>query len=213
MKILLTGATGYVGEGVLLAMLQDLRIEKVLSVSRRPCGHQHPKLQEYIVPDMMTLKEGDPMLAGYDVCFFIAGISSVGTPMDTYRVISHDIPVHFASILPDKGNMTFIYLSGAGTRRNGRQQWQQIKSATEVETQLMPFARAYGWRPMLMRPYPGQTNHQVRAQKAALVLYPLFRLFGCACTMTEMVNAMIRVATVGSDIQNLEAWDIVRLGR
>lgn len=213
MKVILTGATGYVGEGVLLAMLQDARIEKVLSVSRRPCGHQHPKLQEYIVPDMLTLQQDDPMLAGYDVTFFIAGISSVGTPMDVYRVISHDIPVHFASVLPNKESMTFIYLSGAGTSDRGFQQWQKIKSSTERETQSMGFAHAYGWRPMLMRPYPGQTNHQVSAQKASLFLHPLFRLFGCACTMPDMVNAMIHVATIGFDKPNLEAWDILRLSR
>lgn len=209
MKVILTGATGYVGEGVLLAMLDDERIEKVLSVGRRSCGHTHPKLEEYIVPDLLTLKEGDPNLNGYDVCFFIAGITSVGTPIDTYRVISHDIPVHFASILPNKEKMTFIYLSGAGTSDKGRLLWQQIKSSTERETQTMGFAHAYGWRPMFMCPHKGQTNHQVKAQKAVLILYPLLRLLGQICTMKEMVNAMYRVATEGSSKSNLEARDIL----
>lgn len=208
MKVILTGTTGYVGEGVLLAMLDDERIEKVLSVGRRPCGHTHPKLEEYIVPDLLTLKEDDPNLNGYDVCFFIAGITSVGTPIDTYRVISHDIPVHFASILPNKEKMTFIYLSGAGTSDKGRLLWQQIKSSTERETQAMGFAYAYGWRPMFMCPYKGQTNHQVKAQKAVLILYPLLRLLGQICTMKEMVNAMYRVATEGYVKSNLEARDI-----
>ena len=115
MKVILTGATGDVGEGVLLAMLDDNRTEKVLSVGRRPCGHSHAKLEEYIVPDFMQLEAGDERLAGYDVVFFIAGITSVGTPKDAYRLISHDIPVHFASVMPDKERMSFIYLSGAGT--------------------------------------------------------------------------------------------------
>lgn len=213
MKVILTGATGYVGEGVLLAMLADKRIEKVLSISRRPCGHTDPKLEEYIIPDMLAIKPGDTRLDGYDVCFFIAGITSVGTPMDTYRVISYDIPVHVASILPNKEQMTFIYLSGAGTSDKGRQQWQQIKSSTEHKTQQMGFAHAYGWRPMFMRPFPGQTNHQVPAQKVALVLYPLCRLLGAACSMPEMVNAMYRVATEGYAKSNLESWDILRLGK
>lgn len=102
MKVILTGATGYVREGVLLAMLDDPRIEKVLSVGRRSCGVTHPKLEEYILPDLMELKAGDERLAGYDLIFFIAGITSVGTPKDIYKVISHDIPVHFAEIMPDK---------------------------------------------------------------------------------------------------------------
>lgn len=213
MKVILTGATGYVGEGVLLAMLDDVRIEKVLSVGRRSCRHSHPKLEEYIVEDMLSLRAGDPRLEGYDVCYFIAGISSVGTPMDVYRVISHDIPVHFASILPNKSNMTFIYLSGAGTSEKGRQEWQKIKSSTERETQAMGFAHAYGWRPMFMRPYKGQTNRQLKAQKAALLLYPLCRLFGCACTMPEMVSAMYRAATEGYKRPDIEAWDIIKLAK
>ncbi|MCQ2345520.1 MAG: hypothetical protein MJZ82_01995 [Paludibacteraceae bacterium] len=211
MKVILTGATGYVGEGVLLAMLDDERIENVLSVGRRPCGHTHPKLKEYIVPDLLALKADDPNLRGYDVCFFIAGITSVGTPIDAYRIISHDIPVHFASILPNKKDMTYIYLSGAGTSDKGRLLWQQIKSSTERETQAMGFAHAYGWRPMFMRPYLGQTNHQVKAQKVVLVLYPLLRLLGQICTMKEMVNAMYRVATEGYPKSNLEPKDIISL--
>ena len=213
MKVILTGATGYVGEGVLLAMLDDERIEQVLSIGRRPCGHTHPKLKEYIVPDLLTLQQGDPQLEGYDICFFIAGISSVGTPMDIYRVICHDIPVHCASVLPHKEKMTFIYLSGAGTMDNGWLQWQQIKSSTERETQAMGFAHAYGWRPMFMCPYRGQTNHQVMAQKAVLVLYPLLRIMGQICTMQEMVNAMLYVATVGYAKSNIEARDIIQCAK
>lgn len=213
MKVILTGATGYVGEGVLLAMLDDQRIEQILSVGRRPCGHTHPKLKEYIVPDLLTLKADDPQLVGYDVCFFIAGITSVGTPADIYRVISHDIPVHFASILPHKEKMTYIYLSGAGTSNNGRLAWQQVKSSTERETQAMGFAHAYGWRPMFMHPYKGQINHQVKAQKAVLVLYPLLRLSGQICTMKEMVNAMYNAATQGYPKPNLEAGDIIKCSK
>ena len=78
MKIIITGTTGYVGEGVMLACLDNPEVEKVLSVSRRPTGHTHPKLEEYIVPDFIALEPGDPKLQGYDAVFFIAGISSVG---------------------------------------------------------------------------------------------------------------------------------------
>lgn len=213
MKVILTGATGYVGEGVLLAMLDDNRIEHVLSLGRKPCGHTHPKLTEYTVNDFLTLQEGDPILEGYDVCFFIAGITSVGTPMDTYRIISHDIPVYVASILPDREKMTFIYLSGAGTDNKGRLQWQQIKSSTERETQSMGYAHAYGWRPMFMRPYQGQSNRQVKAQKTVLILYPLLRLFGWICSRKEMVNAMIRVASEAYPKKNIEARDIIKLAK
>lgn len=162
---------------------------------------------------MLSLQAGDPMFEGYDVVYFIAGITSMGAQEDTYRIISHDIPVHFASIMSEKEKMTFIYLSGSGTKENGRQMWQKVKSSTERETQAMGFRHAYGWRPMMMTPYKGQHSHQVGAQKAAMVFYPLLRLFGAVCSMTEMVNAMVNVATNGFNRNNVEARDIVELGK
>ena len=213
MKVILTGATGYVGEGVLLAMLDDPRIEKVLSVGRRTCGVTHPKLEEYLLSNLMDLQQGDPKLKGYDVVFFIAGITSVGTDKEVYQVISHDIPVHFAEILPDKDRTSFIYLSGAGTSEKGRQHWQKVKSSTEKEILGMGFKHAYGWRPAMMVPYEGQSSKQVKAQKAALLLYPLLRLMGQYCTMTEMVNAMYKACTEGYGKPYVEARDIIKLSK
>ena len=213
MKAIVTGTTGYVGEGVLLAMLNDERFEKVLSVSRRPCGHTHPKLEELIVPDFMELREDDERLSGYDVVFFSAGITSVGTPKDVYQVISHDIPVHFASIMPEKASMTFIYVSGAGTSDKGRQHWQKVKSSTEREINAMGFRHAFGWRPMLMVPYKGQHDKQLRAQKAAMVLYPLVRLLRQYNSMSEMCNAIVNVTENGYRKFGISPADIIRLGK
>ena len=210
MKVIITGTTGYVGEGVLLALLDDERIEKVLSVGRRPCGHSHEKLEELIADDLMLLKAGDPVFEGYDVLFFIAGITSVGTPKEQYRIISHDIPVHVASIMPNKERMTFIYLSGAGTSDHGFQEWQKVKSSTERETQAMGFRHAFGWRPMFMKPYPGQKNKQLAAQKTVAFFHPLNHLMRVSCTMREMVDAMYNVVVNGYHRNNIESWDIIR---
>lgn len=213
MKVILTGATGYVGEGVLLAMLDDARIEKVLSVGRRSCGVSHPKLEEYILPDLLDLKADDARLSGYDTVFFIAGITSVGTPKDVYKVISHDIPVNFARIMPNKEQMSFIYLSGMGTTDKGRQEWQKVKSSTEQSIFNMGFKHAYGWRPCFMSPYPGQKSKQVKMQKVAKVFYPLTRLLGMACSMPEMVNAMYKACTDGFGKNTVEARDIIKLAK
>lgn len=78
MKVIVTGATGMVGEGVMLACLENPAVERVLSVSRRPSGHTHPKLEECLVPDFRELGAVEGQLAGYDACFYCAGVSSVG---------------------------------------------------------------------------------------------------------------------------------------
>lgn len=210
---IITGATGYVGEGVLLAMLDSSNIGKVLSISRRSCGHTHPKLEELIVPDLLDIKEGDERLKGYDVCFFAAGITSVGTPKDKYEMISRTIPVHIASIMPDKGRMTFIYVSGAGTTDKGPQHWQKVKSGTEHLIEAMGFKRTFGWRPMLMAPYKGQTSSQVKAQKATLVLYPIVRLLRNYNTMKEMCQAIISVTINGYKKQYINPSDIIRISK
>lgn len=223
MKIIITGATGYVGEGVLLELLRSPQVEKVLSVSRRPTGilqgeysiltpSETGKLEEYIVEDMLTLAAGDPRFEGYDAVFFIAGVTSIGTPKDVYDRISYDIPVHFAKIMPDKEKMTYIYLSGAGTNPNGKQHWQQVKGRTERETQEMGFRHAFAYRPALMRWAKGQ-RHIQGMQYAFICFYPLAYVCRGANSMTEVAHSMLVCTRDGYHKAAIDPIDIQRLAK
>lgn len=210
MKIILTGATGYVGEGTLLELLKIDSVDKVLSVSRKPTGIAHPKLEEYIVPDFMQLAADDEHFKGYDAVFFIAGITSVGTPQDVYVHISQEIPLHFADIMPDKEKMTFIYLSGAGTTDKGRQFWQQVKSKTEHDIQEKGFRRAFALRPAIMKWAKGQKHIQTM-QYLFLPFYPLLRLFGQANSMKEIALSQLTLTRDGYEQFAINPKDIVKL--
>ena len=210
MKIILTGATGYVGEGTLLELLKIDSVDKVLSVSRKPTAIAHPKLEEYIVPDFMQLAADDEHFKGYDAVFFIAGITSVGTPQDVYVRISQEIPLHFADIMPDKEKMTFIYLSGAGTTDKGRQFWQQVKSKTEHDIQEKGFRRAFALRPAIMKWAKGQKHIQTM-QYLFLPFYPLLRLFGQANSMKEIVLSQLTLTRDGYEQFAINPKDIVKL--
>lgn len=210
MKIILTGATGYVGEGTLLELLKIDSVDKVLSVSRKPTGIAHPKLEEYIVPDFMQLAADDKHFKGYDAVFFIAGITSVGTPQDVYVRISQEIPLHFADIMPDKEKMTFIYLSGAGTTDKGRQFWQQVKSKTEHDIQEKGFRRAFALRPAMMKWAKGQKHIQTM-QYLFLPFYPLLRLFGQANSMKEIALSQLTLTRDGYEQFAINPKDIVKL--
>lgn len=212
MKIIITGTTGYVGEGTLLELLKVDAVEKVLSVSRKPTGVEHEKLEEYIVPDFMQLKQGDEHFNGFDAVFFIAGITSVGTPKDVYLRISQEIPLHFADIMPEKQNMTFIYLSGAGTTPNGKQFWQQVKSTTEKEIQSKGFKRAFGFRPAIMKWARGQKHIQAM-QYFFLPFYPLLRLLGQANNMREIALSQLVLTRDGYHKFAINPKDITTLAK
>lgn len=210
MKIILTGATGYVGEGTLLELLKIDSVDKVLSVSRKPTGIVHPKLEEYIVPDFMQLAADDEHFKGYDAVFFIAGITSVGTPKDVYVRISQEIPLHFADIMPDKEQMTFIYLSGAGTTDKGNQFWQKVKSKTEHDIQEKGFRRTFALRPAIMKWAKGQKHIQTM-QYLFLPFYPLLRLFGQANSMKEIALSQLTLTRDGYEQFAINPKDIVKL--
>ena len=212
MKIILTGATGYVGEGTLLELLKVDAVEKVLSVSRKSTGIKHEKLEEYLVSDFIQLKEGDEHFKGYDAVFFIAGITSVGTPKDVYVRISQEIPLHFADIMPDKERMTYIYLSGAGTNPEGKQFWQQVKSKTEAEIQTKGFKRTFGFRPAIMKWAKGQ-KHVQKMQYAFIPFYPLLRLMGQANSMREIALSQLVLTRDGYDKFAIAPKDIVELAK
>ena len=212
MKVILTGATGYVGEGTLLELLKVDAVEKVLSVSRKSTGIKQEKLEEYLVQDFMALKEGDEHFKGYDAVFFIAGITSVGTPKDVYVRISQEIPLHFADIMPDKEHMTYIYLSGAGTSPDGKQFWQQVKSKTEAEIQTKGFKHTFGFRPALMRWTKGQ-KHIQKMQYVFILFYPLMRLFGQANNMKEIALSQLVLAHDGYHKFAIETKDITKLAK
>ena len=158
MKIIITGATGMVGEGILLECLQLPQVTEILRVSRKPCSITHPKLKEYIVGDFLTINLNDEKLKGYDACFFCAGISSMGISEEEYRRITYDTTLHFAKACNPNQGMSFIYVSGGGTdsTEKGRMAWARIKGKTENDLMKLPFKQAFGYRIGFMIASPGQ---------------------------------------------------------
>lgn len=159
LNVIITGATGMVGEGVLLVCLENPNISKVLIINRRPLGITHPKLKEIIHEDFHDLSPVEEHLAGYDACFFCLGVSSVGMKMDPYRKVTYDLTMHFGKTVSRLNkDMLFIYVSGAGTdgTEKGKVEWARIKGKTENDLRKLPFKRVYGYRPGFIKPYKGQ---------------------------------------------------------
>jgi hypothetical protein len=216
MKIILTGATGMIGEGILIECLNDARIEEILSVSRKGSGKTHPKLKEYIVPEFLDLTENDPKLAGYDACFFCAGVSSVGMDKALYEKLTYDTTMAFAKALGNQPQLSFVYVSGGGTDRTekGRLHWARIKGKVENDLLKMPFKTAFGFRIGMMIPAEGQ-QHVLKYYNYLGWMSPFIRTFfpNVISTMQQVANAMIRVCSEGYASDIIYVQDIRKLAK
>jgi uncharacterized protein YbjT (DUF2867 family) len=195
MKVILTGATGMVGEGVLLECLANPEIGKVLLATRRHYDCVHPKLEELLVPDFFNLDGMERKLAGYDACFFCSGVSSVGMKEPEYRRVTYDLTLSFATVLAKVNpGMAFIYVSGAATdsSENGKLMWARVKGKTENDLMRLPFGKVYNFRPGFMKPTPGQKSIK-RTYRILAVLSPLLQLLmpGQVLTLGQVGKAMI----------------------
>lgn len=213
-KVIITGATGMVGEGVLFECLQNDQVAEVLIVSRRHYELQHPKLKELIVPDFMKLNQFSENIKGYDACFFCAGISSVGKKEEQFTFLTYDTTLAFArSLVKVNPNMIFNYVSGAKTdsTEKSRMMWARVKGKTENDLAKLGFKREYNFRPGIMMPFSEQKNWKPVVKllvKIIKVISPKSVL-----TLKEVGCAMINVVIIGYAKNVLEVSDIRQLAK
>lgn len=214
-KVIITGSTGMVGEGVLLTCLKHRDVESILAVNRKSCGITHPKLKEIIHTDFFDLHNIESSLSGYNACFFCAGISSVGMKEPEYKSITYDLTMNFARTLnklnPD---MTFCYVSGAGTdtSEKGRMMWARVKGKTENDLMTIPFRNVFAFRPAFMKSVSGQKNVS-KYNKYIIWIYPVLHVLlpQYVGTLQDVGLAMINCILYSSDKKVLEAKDIAAL--
>jgi uncharacterized protein YbjT (DUF2867 family) len=215
-KTIITGATGMVGEGVLLECLNHPDVEHVLVINRKPGGVSHPKLREIIHGDFFDLSPIAEQLTGFNACFFCLGVSSVGMNNEAYRHLTYDLTLNVARLLAGANpEMTFCYVTGAGTdsSEQGRSAWARVKGATE-NALMQLFKNAYMFRPGFMKATPGQKNVKSYYRPLAW-LYPIGRALypGGFCILEEVGLAMIKAVTKGYPKHILEVKDIVQLAK
>ncbi|HBV13998.1 NAD-dependent epimerase/dehydratase family protein [Chryseobacterium carnipullorum] len=211
-KIILTGATGMVGEGVLMECLENPAVSEILSISRKPSGKTHAKLKEYLVPDFLVIDLHDEHLKGYDACFFCAGISSVGMNEEDYTKITYDTTLHFAqAVLNENPDMVFNYVSGAHTdsTESGKLMWARVKGRTENALKKLGFRNAFNFRPGFMKPVDGQ-SHVKWFFKPFIWFFPVF-FPSKSLTLHEVGRAMINAVHKGYPTSALEIRDIKNL--
>jgi len=214
-KAIVTGASGMVGEGVLIECLNHPQVESVLVVGRRPCGITHPKLKEIIHKDFYDVSPIENQLAGYNACYFCLGVSSVGMKEPEYYNLTYNLTMHFAqAVSRQNSDMTFCYVSGAHTdsTEQGKTMWARVKGKTENDLAKLPFKQEFNFRPGFMKATEGQKN-LLPLYKYFAWLYPVLKVLtpNMASTLAEVGQAMINVTLFGYDKQVLEVKDIIKM--
>lgn len=220
MRVVLFGASGMVGQGVLRECLLDKDVEFVLSVGRTPISQKDPKLREIIQPDLTDLSGIESELSGFDACFFPLGVSSAGMSEERYTALTYDLTISVAKALerlnPD---MTFVYVSGVNTdsTERGSTMWARVKGRTE-NALLGLFKNPYMFRPGIIQPLHGiksrTTSYRIFYALFSPVI-PLLRKFypGYVTTTEQVGRAMINVARRGYPKRILEPSDIEAAAR
>jgi uncharacterized protein YbjT (DUF2867 family) len=214
-KVILLGATGMVGQGVLRECMLGPEVETVLAIGRNATAQQHQKLRGIVHNDLSDLSAIEGRLSGYDACFFCLGVSAVGMNEEAYTRVTYDLTISLATILSRLNPaMTFIYVSGSGTdsTERGRMMWARVKGRTENALFQIPFKAVYMFRPGYIQPLHGirTKTKWYRAVYAMMgSLYPVWKLlFPKYVTTTECVGrAMLNVAKRGAPKSVLENQD------
>jgi uncharacterized protein YbjT (DUF2867 family) len=220
MKVVLFGATGMLGQGVLREALHAPDVEHVLVVGRTPIGVSHPKLEQLVHRDFADFEGVAMRLAGFDACFYCLGASAAGMDEADYRHVTYDFTLAAASVLSRVSpGLVFVYVSGAGTdgTEKGRSMWARVKGETENMLLRLPFKAAYMFRPAYIHPAHGERSKTAAYRwfyAATGWLFPLLKMSfrGQVTTTAEVAKAMLRVVREGAPVHVLENADIVALG-
>jgi uncharacterized protein YbjT (DUF2867 family) len=219
MKVLLFGATGMVGQGVLRECLLAQDVESVTTVGRTSTWASHPKLNDLVRPDVFDLSGLEAQSAGLDACFFCLGVSSMGMTEEAYRRVTYELTLSVAQTLVGLNpRLTFIYVSGAGTdsSEKGRSMWARVKGQTENALLRLPFKTVCMFRPGLIVPLHGARS-KTRLVRLTYILtwpiLPLLRLLPSVTTTEKVGRAMLRVAREGAPKPILAAADINALAQ
>ena len=217
MKVILFGATGMVGQGVLRECLLDPDVERVLAIGRRPSGKRNPKLEELVLSDLHDFTPVAAELTGYDACFFCLGVTSVGASEGDYRRVTRDIPAAAGRVLAERNpGMTFVLVTGRGTDATGtsKTMWARVKGEAENAIFALPFKGKYAFRPGVIQPLHGVTSrtpaYRVLYTLFGWLIVPILRSIAPeSMTTTERVGrAMLNVARRGYSKPILESADI-----
>lgn len=221
MKVLIFGATGMVGQGVMRECLLDPDVETAVTIGRSATGASHARLREVVHADLFHYASIENQLAGFDACFFCLGVTAAGKSEAEYERVTYGIALAAAETLARLNPaMTFIYVSGRGTdsSEQGRVMWARVKGRTENALLRLPFRAAYMFRPGAIQAKHGERSRTPAYRVIYILGLPLLLLLRAlfprsVLTTEEIGRAMLTAAKHGAPKKILETADIAASAR
>lgn len=220
LRVIITGATGMIGEGVLYESLHHPEVEKVLVITRKSCGYSNPKLTEIIHADFSDFTSISDQLTGYNACYFCLGVTSVGKSEAEYTKFTYQLTMDFATILATQNpDMTFCFISGASTdsSEKGKTMWARVKGKTENDLMKLSFRQVYNFRPGGIEPFlplkPSQTYY--KTYKYLKWLFSILKVLTpkYVISLKDLAAAMINASLLGYSKNILEMDDMKILAK
>ncbi len=213
MKVIITGASGMVGEGVLHECIHHNEITHILLLSRKKIDYIHPKVNQLVIDDLYNISPDESRLRGYDACYFCLGTTSVGKTDEEYYKITYTLTMNIAQACKKQNEgMTFCYISGSGTdsSEKGRLSWARTKGKVENDLQKLGFKAVYNFRPGYLQPTAGLKN-TLPYYKYISWLFPLVKYIpGFGTKLSELGQSMINVSKDGYHKSIIEVSDILK---
>jgi uncharacterized protein YbjT (DUF2867 family) len=215
MKVIILGATGLIGSGVLDECLDDDRVEKVTAILRTKADRNHPKLKQIIHKDFLDYSKIEEQLTGLDACFWCLGDSEGNTEEEYRKIVKNFALVAAKSLLKVNPNITFIFISGAGTKIDSSMIWARVKAETEIELGKLDFKNQYNMRPALIRSENGVKPRQLSYRILVPIVSLFLRLWGSKYIIgnRQIGKAMINLTESGSEEITWENKEMVTLAK
>lgn len=222
MRVVLLGATGMVGQGVLRACLAATDVSEIIVLGRSAVtGIDDPRLHSVIVADLAGFQASAAQFGNVDACFFCVGVSSFGMAEEEYRKVTHDLTLHVvAQLQRHSPRMSLVYVSGSGadSSEQSRTMWARVRGQTENALLRSGLRQVAIFRPAMIVPEAGirSRTRSYRLLYAVLrpLLAPLQRLFPGSVLSTGIIGqAMLNAVRHGIPQPILAPAQINQLAR
>ncbi len=146
---IVAGATGLVGEQLLIQLLADPAYEKVITIMRKPLAMFNDKLEQRVIEFDSLPGALEGLKADHGFCCLGTTIKAAGSKERQY-MIDHDYVVSFAAGCHAAGVARFAVVSSVGANAKSSNFYLRTKGEMEQDLQKIQFTGLFILQPSFL---------------------------------------------------------------